>query len=62
MSVSRIGRVGPIHRLDADALPRGEHQPILGNALHPGADVGDKRAAGPETIIVVPQRTKGALG
>ena len=29
----------------------GEHQPILGRALHPGADVGDEGAGGPDPIV-----------
>ena len=29
----------------------GEHEPVLGDALHPGSDVGDKRSAGPHPIV-----------
>ena len=38
----------------------GEHQPVLRRALHPGADVGDQGAGGPDAVIEIPQRTEDA--
>jgi len=35
-----------------------QHQPILRRPLHAGADIGDERAARPNTIVVAPQRPK----
>src|SRR5579872_483646 len=37
-----------------------EHQPVLGRALHPGADVGDEGSDDPDPIIVSSQRSKDA--
>ncbi len=36
----------------------GEHQPILGGALHPCAHVGHQSAAGPDAIVVAVQRAE----
>jgi hypothetical protein len=37
----------------------GEHQPTLGDALHPCSHIGYDRAGGPQPIVVAAQRTKG---
>ena len=37
-----------------------EHQPVLGRALHPGADVGDEGAGGPDPIVEAAQRAEDA--
>ena len=37
---------------------QGEHQPVLGGPLHPGADVGDEGAGCPDPIVEAPQRRK----
>src|SRR5690606_40273725 len=34
----------------------GEHQPVLGDALHPGADVGDDLAEEEQPVVPDPQR------
>ena len=36
-----------------------EDDPVLGGALHPGADVGDKGATGPESIVNCLERSEG---
>jgi len=38
----------------------GEHEPVLGRSLHPGADVGDEGARSPDPIVEPPQRPKDA--
>src|ERR1700722_16634406 len=37
-----------------------QHQPILGNALHPRTDVGDKRTRRPQAKVEASERAKGA--
>src|SRR3546814_2360376 len=38
----------------------GQHQPVLPDALHPGADVGYQRARGPEPVVVALERVEHA--
>ncbi|MEA2912001.1 MAG: hypothetical protein QOJ15_4082 [Bradyrhizobium sp.] len=38
-----------------------QHEPALGDALHPRSYIGHQRASGPQPIIETPQRTKNAL-
>ena len=38
----------------------GEHQPVLGRPLHPGADIGDEGAGDPDPIVETSQRPEDA--
>ena len=40
----------------AGAAGEREHEPVLGDALHPRADVGDERAGGEQPVVADPQR------
>ncbi|GLZ16226.1 hypothetical protein Acsp04_64610 [Actinomadura sp. NBRC 104425] len=39
-----------------------QHEPVLGDALHPGADVGDDLAGGEQPVVADAQRTEHAAG
>jgi hypothetical protein len=38
----------------------GEHQPVLPDPLHPGADVGEQRARRPQPVVAIAQRPEHA--
>jgi hypothetical protein len=52
------------HDADGSRIPvgqLGEDEPVLGGTLHPGAHVGDERAACPNPVVEAAQRAEGAF-